>query len=237
MPPISRWALIIAASTALTACYRTRDVVPGTVPHTPTILSETPADRQQYFPDSIPSYQIGPQDEISITVFREPDLSLQNVTVDTGGRFEMPLIGQVFAAGKTPEELSREIGARYGNRFLVNPNVSVNVLKINSKHLTVEGALENPGVFSITSKTNLISAIALAGGVNNVAKTSEVAVFRQVGGENLVATFDYSRIRSGEAENPEILPGDIVVVGFSGFKQSFQDFLRFTPIIGVFSRF
>ena len=236
---IGRFAFLATICAGLSACYGSRDVVAGSVPQTANILTaaNTSSASVQNFSDSYPAYQIGPQDELSVTVFREPDLSLPQVTVDTSGRFEMALIGRVSAAGKTPDELSTEIRQRYGNRYLVNPDVSVNVMKINSRRLTVEGALNNPGVFAISTDTTLVGAIAMAGGPEDTAKLSEVAVFRKVNGENLVAVFDYTRIRSGEADNPVIKPGDIVVVGFSGFKQGFQDFLRTTPLLSVFTRF
>ncbi|WP_164116026.1 polysaccharide biosynthesis/export family protein [Sphingorhabdus sp. Alg239-R122] len=233
---MARWLVMASACTALTACYGSRDVVSGSVPQTANILT-TSAASSQSFPDAYPAYQIGPQDELSVTVFREPDLSLQQVTVDTGGRFEMALIGQVSAVGKTPQELSSELERRYGEDYLVNPDVAVNILKVNSRRLTVEGALERPGVFSMTQNTTLIGAIAMAGGPTSTAKLKEIAVFRKVDGENLVAVFDYTAIRAGEAENPQILPGDIVVVGFSGFKQGFQDFLKTAPLLGIFTRF
>ncbi len=234
---MGRLTVLAATCASLSGCYGSRDVVSGSVPQTANILTAADPSESQEFPDAYPEYQIGPQDKLRVTVFREPDLSLEEVTVDTSGRFEMALIGRVNAAGKTPDELSGEIRQRYGERYLVDPDVSVNVLSINSRRLTVEGALNNPGVFAISGDTTLVSAIAMAGGPQTTAKLGEVAVFRKVNGENLVAVFDYDRIRSGEADNPVIKPGDIVVVGFSGFKQGFQDFLKTAPLLGIFTRF
>ncbi|MEE9433097.1 MAG: polysaccharide biosynthesis/export family protein [Sphingorhabdus sp.] len=187
--------------------------------------------------DPFPDYVIGPQDELSVIVFREPDLSLPSVLIDSSGRFEMALIGTIKASGKTPDTLSREITNRFGDRYLVNPSVAVNIAKVNSKRVTVEGALNKPGIFELASNIDLISVIAMAGGPRDAAKLSEIAVFRKINGQSTVAVFDYARIRSGEAANPEIKAGDIVVVGFSGLKTAFQEFLRTAPLLGVFTRF
>jgi len=233
MSSLLRLAFVCFLAIGLSACQNSRKVVAGSVPATPDpVLSSTSG-----LEDPFPEYVFGPRDELSIIVFREPDLSLANVLTDSSGRFEMALIGRVVALGKTPDELSDEITRRLGERYLVNPDVAVNLNKVNSKRITVEGALNRPGLFEVAGNTDLISAIALAGGPQDIAKLSEVAVFRKVNGQNQVAVFDFARVRSGEAANPVIKPGDIVVVGFSGLKQGFQEFLRTAPLLGVFTRF
>lgn len=233
MNSLVRLALICLFTIGLSACQNSRKVVQGTVPAAvDPILSSTSG-----LEDPFPDYVIGPRDELSVVVFREPDLSLPNVLTDSSGRFEMALIGRIVALGKTPDQLSAEITQRLGERYLVNPDVAVNLNKVNSKRITVEGALNRPGLYEVADNTDLLSAIALAGGPLDIAKLSEIAVFRKVNGQNQVAVFDLSRIRSGEAANPQIKPGDIVVVGFSGLKQGFQEFLRTAPLIGVFTRF
>jgi len=224
-----RWIALAIACIGLPACQSSRNVVTGVVaPAQPDALSSAA--------DVLPDYVLGPQDSISVRVFREPDLSLDNVTVDSGGRFDMALIGKVVATGKTPDELSDEIRQRY-DQYLVKPMVSVNVLTVNSKRLTVEGAVGSPGVFPLASNSDLLSAVALAGGPTDIAKMSEVAVFRKINGQDMVAAYDLARIRSGELANPQILPGDIVVVGFSGLKQGARQILLTVPLISIFRPF
>jgi len=224
-----RWIALAIACVCLPACQSSRKVVTGAVaPAQPDALSSGA--------DILPDYVLGPQDTISVRVFREPDLSLDTVTVDSGGRFDMALIGKITATGKTPDELSDEITQRY-DQYLVKPSVSINVLVVNSKRLTVEGAVGSPGVFPLASNTDLLSAVALAGGPTDIARVSEVAVFRKIKGQDMVAAYDFSRIRSGEAANPQILPGDIVVVGFSGLKQGARQLLQTVPLIAIFRPF
>ena len=236
MQLIFRLLIIVILAGSLAACQSSRKVVAGTVPSATDPLTSL-ATASTGLEDPFPDYVIGPRDELSVFVFREPDLSLAAVRVDSSGRFEMPLIGRVQASGKTPDQLSGEIEQRYLGRYLLNPNVTVNVSAVNSKRVTVEGAVNKAGVFALDGNIDLITAVALAGGLTEEAKVSEMAIFRKINGENQVAVFDFARVRSGETANPEILPGDIVVVGFSGLKQAFQEFLRTAPLIGVFTRF
>ncbi|MEO1045717.1 MAG: polysaccharide biosynthesis/export family protein [Pseudomonadota bacterium] len=204
--------------------------MPGIVPADASALAGTVPDPGNPFPD----YVIGPQDVLTVRVFREPDLSIDAVRVDSGGRIEMPLIGKVEAVNKTPDQLSQEITTRLGEKYLVNPSVAVNVQEVNSKRVTVEGEVSSPGVFALTGTSDLLTAIALAGGPDDVAQLDEIAVFRSVNGQKMVAAFDLARIRSGEMANPVILPGDIIVVGFSSLRQGYQDFLKIAPLIAVF---
>src|SRR3546814_12865246 len=98
-------------------------------PDTP--LSRSPGEDQAYEIIPAPSnqtapseYRIGPLDVLKITVFQEPDLSLEEVPVDASGNILFPLIGQVSVSGKTSTELSNAIAQRLGERYLVDPQVS-----------------------------------------------------------------------------------------------------------------
>ncbi len=230
-----RLTAMLLAVTLVSACTSSRTIVPGRVATVSAADAITPIGATSAI-DAF-SYSIGPDDVVSVRVFREPDLSLDSVRVDGLGRIEMPLIGTVDANGKTPQALSQELTRRYGERYLVDPQVSVNVIEVNSQRMTVEGQVEKPAVYALARPTDLLSAIAVAGGPTEYAKTKEIAVFRKVNGENMVAAFDLERIRSGELANPAILPGDIVVVGFTGLSQKVRDLLVASPLLSLFARF
>lgn len=184
--------------------------------------------------DSRPNeYQIGPLDVLKITVFQEPDLSLEEVPVDASGDVLLPLIGRVEAAGKTGTELSSDIADRLGERYLIDPQVSIIVSESASQNITVEGAVSQPGIFEIQGQSNLLQAIALARGPTETAKLGEVIVFRRKEDGLYAAQFNLSDIRVGRAENPEILAGDIVVVGNSFAKALFRDFLQLSPLLAT----
>ncbi|TWJ08623.1 polysaccharide biosynthesis/export family protein [Altererythrobacter ishigakiensis] len=182
---------------------------------------------------SISEYQIGPLDVLKITVFQEPDLSLEEVPVDASGDILLPLIGLVEAAGKTGTELSSDIAVRLGERYLIDPQVSIIVSESASQNITVEGAVNQPGIFEIQGQSNLLQAMALAQGPTETARLSEVIVFRRKEDGLYAAQFNLSDIRKGQAANPEIVAGDIVVVGNSFAKALFRDFLQLSPLLAT----
>lgn len=180
-------------------------------------------------------YRIGPLDVLKVTVFQEPDLSLDGVPVDASGNILYPLIGNVAASGKTSAELSFDIAQRFEERFLVNPQVSIIVKESATQNVTVEGQVAKPGVFPITGSTTLLQAMAYAEGPTRIARLNDVTVFRRKGQDMLAARFDVQAIRRNMAPNPQILGGDIVVVGFSPTKSAYRDALQLMPALaGVF---
>lgn len=180
--------------------------------------------------------KLGPADVISVTVFREPDLSVANITVDADGMVSLPLIGSVQAGGTTTAELSTLIESKLGQAYLRDPHVSVNIGSIGSHKVTVEGAVSDPGVYDIVPGTKLSGAIAMAKGPSRVAKLGQIAVFRQSSDGIYVAQFDYSALEAGTMIDPILQPGDRIVFGTSALSQGWQDFLRTVPLIGVFTR-
>lgn len=184
-----------------------------------------------------PAYRIAAADRLDVIVFREPDLTMRNVQVDTSGDLLMPLIGTVPAKGKTAVELSRDIAARYAGRYLVDPQVTISVLSSASQTVTVEGSVTQPGVYEIRGRTTLLDALALARGSNNTAKLSEVVIFRDIDGERNAAIFDVAGIQAGLYPDPELQGQDTIVVGFSSVRAAWRDILSTVPIIAVFSRF
>jgi len=181
------------------------------------------------------AYRIGPLDVLKVTVFQEPDLSIEELPVDASGNIIFPLIGTFNAMGKTGSELSAELADRLSARFLVNPQVSIIVKQSATQNVTVEGQVTRPGVFPITGSTSLLQAVALAQGPTRIAQLDDITVFRRRGSAILAARFDLQAIRRNRAPNPQILGGDIVVVGFSPTKSAFQDALVLAPALaGVF---
>lgn len=200
----------------------------------PSIMSSPP---QELFPTSDlarPSeeYRIGPLDELSITVFQEPDLSLAEVPVDASGNILFPLIGLVEAGGRTSRELSASIAQKLAERYLVDPQVLVNVAKSSSQVVTVEGQVVRPGRFEITGQMTLLTAIASAQGPTPTARLDEVIVFRTINGERFAARFDLRAIRDGREQDPQIRGNDIVVLGLSPAKSIFRDVLTALPGLG-----
>lgn len=182
-------------------------------------------------PDAHYEYRIGPLDILSITVFQEPDLTFQNLPVDASGNLSYPLIGTVRAEGMTTAELGREIAAKLSENYLINPQVTVVVTASQSQHVTVEGNVTAPGVYDINGPSTLLQALALAKSPTRTAKLDQVVIFRVINGQRMGAVFDVNKIRAGEVPDPEVRGGDVVVVGFSGIKGAFRDFLQSAGVI------
>ena len=180
------------------------------------------------------AYLIRAGDVVSVSVFREPDLSLESVRLDDAGTFSMPLIGEVEAAGMTAAQLSDAIERAYAARYLRDPEVTVQIIEGRPRSIAVEGEVTNPGIYEIRPGYTLLSAMALAGSPTEKAELDEVLVFRTINGQRAGARFDLTDIRAGRAEDVQLLPGDVVVVGFSRLRGGFLDFLRAAPLFGLF---
>lgn len=181
--------------------------------------------------------EIGPNDELSISVFREPDLSLEKAIVDSNGEVQVPLLGSVDASGLSAADFARKLEQRFGDRYLVNPSVTVAITRSALRRVTVTGAVKKSGVFDIPNRLSLIDAVALAEGPTNVARFNRVVVFRRIDGERVGALFDLGRISSGAAPDIEILPGDQVIVGTDNLRQLYRDALTAAPLISIFRPF
>jgi polysaccharide export outer membrane protein len=178
-----------------------------------------------------------PGDAISVQVFREPDLGVEKAVLDEVGSVQLPLIGEVRAAGRTPSELSAAIAARLGERYLRDPRVTVSLVGTVPRTVTVEGQVATPGIFPLSRNETLLTSLARAGSPTQLAKLDEVVVFRTVNGRRMGAVFDIRQIRTGGAPDPQILDGDLVVVGYSQLKGAYRDFLMATPLLNLFTVF
>lgn len=212
-------------SLALTACGGSPY---GNVPTGPRAYEVIPAYSSHQVTED---YEIGPLDELRITVFEEPNLSLEEVPVDASGNILFPLIGQVEVAGRTSTELARHIASALDARYLVDPQVSVIVTESVGQRVTVEGRVEKPGVYEVRGPTTLVQAIAMAEGPTRVAALDEVVVFRQYGDETYAARFDLDAIRKSQQPNPRILGGDTVVVGYDNIQGALREFLTVVPLL------
>jgi polysaccharide export outer membrane protein len=142
-----------------------------------------------------------------------------------------------MAGGKTIPELETLIGEKLKNGYLQDPQVTVFVKEFTSQRVTLEGALNKPGIYPITGKTSLLQAIAMAQGLDDLADLSGVVVFRQVKGKRMGAVFDLAKVRTGEAPDPQIYGDDVIVVEQSGSKSAFRRFIQSVPAIGLFTLF
>ena len=178
-------------------------------------------------------YKIGPLDVIEFSVYKVPDLK-RTVQVAETGTVNLPLVGEVEAAGRTAHEVERDLAGQLGKTYLQSPQVTVLVKEYNSQRVTVEGAVKRPGVYPLRGKTSLLQVIATAQGLDTVSDTT-VVVFRHIEGKRLAARFDVDQIRSGQTTDPAIQSGDVVVAPTSAMKGAFETILKSLPLTTVFA--
>lgn len=180
---------------------------------------------------------VGPLDELKVTVFRVPDLSGTYI-VGADGVVELPLIGKIAAANHSTEDLARQIESLYGARYLQNPDVTVQTVTSNQRLITVEGGVGVPGNYPLNGKSNLLAAIAAARGIDpQNGNPRRVVVFRRIEGRMNAAAFDLVDVRRGTMANPDIYPGDIVVVDGNSVRSIYRDIIQTLPILALFNPF
>ncbi len=162
------------------------------------------------------SYLIGVGDLLAIEVYDELDLT-KEVRVLTDGYISFPLLGSVKAAGQTVSGLEQTLKSKLGEKYLVNPQVTVFVKEFSS--IFVFGEVKSPGHFPLLGKMTAFEAITLAGGFTEVANPSKVKVVREQNGQELSFEVDIEKItkKGDTSEDKELQANDRVIVPRSFF--------------------
>ena len=186
-------------------------------------------------------YELGPLDTISIEVEGLPESLREEVVVDGQGMIAYPLAGSVQAAGLTTTQLARTLEERLRESSVRDPRVIVNLVTPVSNVVTVSGQVNEPGLFPVYRDLTLSQAVALAGGENDLARTSTVLVFREVEGQQYVGVYDLKAIRYGNYGDPRLYPNDRVVVSEAEARRLLQTIGPFvslvtTPLIYLINR-
>ena len=121
------------------------------------------------------SNKLGPNDRLRITVFGQPTLTGE-YTLDGNGVLAFPLIGNVPANGSTTSELQQKIAAKLQPEYLVNPNVSAEI--VNRRPFYVVGEVQKPGNYPYVSDITAVNAIAMAGGFTRRARKNDFYIRR-----------------------------------------------------------
>ena len=165
------------------------------------------------------SYILAPNDLIDIKVFQEDDLE-SKVRISRNGTITFPLIGEVRIGGKTPQQAARTIRDALAKGYLINPQVTLNVISFAKYRVTVLGQVQKPGSYDFPNreKLTLLEAIGLAGGYTRGADPSRVLVKRLTNVGESVYRLNAKRMASeGLSRAFEVLPGDVVTVSESRF--------------------
>ena len=147
------------------------------------------------------TYRLASGDVIRINVFGEQDLSIEEIRLTDAGSFSYPFIGEVQARGKTAAELEQLLTARLKGDYLIDPRVSVSVLKY--REFYISGEVKLPGGYPYQPGLTLRRAIALSGGLTELASTGRITIIRDQ---------DPSRTPEKASLDTPVHPGDSITI-------------------------
>jgi polysaccharide export outer membrane protein len=158
-------------------------------------------------------YVIGSHDLLRISVWQTSSFPV-DVPVRPDGKISVPLADDIVAAGRTPEELKKDI-ARKLSKHLESPDVTVIVLEMNSRFVSVVGRVAKSSRLPLSENMRVVEAIALAGGFDEFADSDDIRVVRHLpDGKEVEYHFDYDAYMSGSKPSTNFLlePGDVIYV-------------------------
>jgi polysaccharide export outer membrane protein len=159
-----------------------------------------------------PNYVIGPEDELIISVWKEPEIS-RTVPVRPDGKISLALLNDVQATGRTPMQLGSDITEKLKN-FISEPQVTVIVGRINSQRIFVVGEVPRTGSYTLLPNMTAVDAISSAGGFTPFAKRTKIYILRKENGKTVSIPFNYKEVvKSRRSEKDVALKaGDRIVV-------------------------
>jgi len=169
-----------------------------------------PLPQSALTPEQRLTYIIGVEDELQISVWREPELSTA-VVVRPDGMITLPLINDVKAVGLKTEELQNVLMDKLKN-FVNEPQVTVIVRAIRSRKVYLVGEVGHQGTFPLNGDMTALELLAAAGGVGPFAKADSIYILREQNGKKIRIPFHYKKAVAGKSENVTLQPGDLVVV-------------------------
>ncbi len=138
------------------------------------------------------AFVLGPEDMIYIRVMHEPDLTgPQDVRPD--GMIVMQLIGELKAAGRTPAQLAADIRAKL-LETMRNPEVTVQLTKVNSRKFTIQGEVNRPGTYTFAAPVTVLEALVNGQGFRDFANVKKIYILRN--GQRL--RFNYKDVSHGK---------------------------------------
>lgn len=169
------------------------------------------SDTSKQSPDQ--EFVIGLEDVLSVNVWKDPELSIKEVVVRPDGKISVPLLGDIQADGLTVRQLQDEIAGKLKD-YVTAPVVTVTVIRIFSKSVSIVGQVVKPGVFPLGSPITVMELLARAGGLTLDAKPKKMKIIRKEQGKSITLPFNYNDMINGKnlKQNIFLKSGDIVVI-------------------------
>jgi len=176
------------------------------------VLPPTMAPAGSSAPVESLNYRVQPGDTLSVSVWKEADLSGE-VLVRPDGGLSFPLVGDVVASGKTIAALREEFTERL-KRYIPNPVVTVAAKAIGGNHIYVVGKFLRPGEYPFGRPLDVMQALSLAGGTTSFAALNDIVILHRENGQLRSTPFHYGEVERGKGLKQNILleSGDTVVV-------------------------
>jgi len=200
-----RWSVLLLLAAMATPGMLAQDDDPpkGDKPATETApppAAEAPSD-----------YVIGSDDQLHISVWKEPDLT-ETLPVRPDGKISMPLLNDVTAAGLTPSELAKSITEKL-KKYISDPHVTVVVTAMNSRRVFVSGEVLHTGAIALLPHMTVLQALSNAG-FTQFANLKGIYLLRNVNGQQQRIPFNYKDVVKGRhpEQNIALKPGDTIVV-------------------------
>lgn len=197
-------AIALGAALALSAQTKPEPSKSESVPPMPGKATDSPSvaavDPNKYV--------LGAEDVIYIKTWREADFSFP-AYVRPDGKISVNLIGDVQAAGLTPQQLTTDLKEKFG-KYLNNPDVTVFVTDVRSKKYYVDGEMTRTGAFPLVTPTTILEALSIAGGFKDFANKKNIKILR--GAKTF--KFNYNEVTKGKKmeQNINVENGDHIIV-------------------------
>jgi polysaccharide biosynthesis/export protein len=202
--------LPVALLSALAASNADAGQQPVTMAAASTAATASPAVAAAA--DASGAYLVQPGDVLTITVWKETDLT-GDVLVRPDFGLSFPLVGDLDAHGKTVDQLREEITARL-TRYIPSPVVTVAAKTVAGNHIYVVGRVQKPGEYPMARDVDVMQALSLAGGATPFAAVNDIIILRRLSAGQIVLHFQYNDVARGQdlRQNIVLQPGDTVVV-------------------------
>ena len=200
--------LILSVLAALSALGAVTDAATAQVPAAAVGAAAAGAQTG----DSPGGYEVQPGDILTVTVWKEPDLT-GDLLVRPDFGLSFPLVGDLDARGKTVEQLRVEITERL-KKYIPSPVVTVATKAVAGNHIYVVGKVQRPGEYPVVRNVDVMQALSLAGGATPFADTNGIRILRRDGKRQSSIAFRYNDVERGRKLEQNILlqSGDTVVV-------------------------
>ena len=196
-------------------CFAQSNALPADAGRTATSVAAQAGGSGQQMSDPAPAgaeYRIGVEDDLQISVWREPELSMQ-VVVRPDGKITLPLLNDVQVVGLTTQDLQALLTEKL-KPYVTEPQVTIIVRGIRSRKVYLVGQVSHPGAFPLNGQKTVLQMLAEAGGLNLFAKSESIYVLRKNGSRQEKIPFKYKQALKGQSDKSdfELVPGDVIVV-------------------------